>query len=135
MAAPFTEDFARRVIELLNSQDWAALGELMHPEFEFRSALTPVEGTEVHRGIEGFAALMEEFGSIWNDLQWTVESFRSTGEGAAIVQLRVRGVAAGSGIPLDQAVTQVWRMRDGMMFRGASFTDPAEALAAAGLDA
>lgn len=134
MAVPLTEEFARRAIEVLNSQDWAALGELMQPEFEFRSALTPVEGTEVHHGIDGFVALMDEFGSVWKDLRWRVASFRSVGEDKAIVELRMSGTAAGSGVPLDQAVTQVWWMRDGRLVKGISFTDPAEALAAAGLD-
>ncbi len=121
-----------RAIEALNARDWDALGALVHGEFEFHSAFAALEGPRPYRGVADVVAVFDEYDAIWDDLQWRLDSIRDTEERSLVI-LHVTGIAAGSRVPLDQRIGQVWTWRDGKLARVVSHSDVTEALDAVGL--
>jgi ketosteroid isomerase-like protein len=99
---------------------------------EFLSALAKMEG-ETHVGIEGLRAWAAEIDAIFESFHIEIVDVRKAGQDRTVILYRNTGVARGSGIPIDLRTGQVWTWRDGRPWRNASFTDPTEALRAAGL--
>ena len=134
MSRPSVREQAERIIEALNARDFEAIGRMpwMHPEFEFHSPLSGVEG-EYHVGVAGLRDWGRSVDSVWEDLRAEILDLRELEDGRVLLIYRATGRARGSGMPLDTRTAQVWTRRDGKLWRNQSYTDPAEALTAVGL--
>jgi ketosteroid isomerase-like protein len=126
------DDLINRAFRDLNERDWDDLRTIMRPDFEFHSTFAALEGRGVYRGIDEFLELISSFLATWDELAWHPEEVKHGGKASAIFY-RVTGVAKGSGVPLVQNLVMVWTWDNGSPTRGEVFTDPKEALAAAGL--
>lgn len=91
-----------------------------------------LEGT-TYRGREGARRFWEDLHADWEDLELPVEELRDLGDRVLTLgRFTARGRA--SGVDLDVPIGQIWKLRDGEVVWMKAFSDPAEALRAAGLE-
>ena len=122
------------VFAALNARDFEALGEMpFHPDMEFRSVLTAVEGGTTYHGIQGLRQWAQGIDSIFERFHSELIDFRELDDERALVVVRTTGRARTSGVPIDGRRTQIWTWRNGKMWRSEVFTDPREAFKAAGI--
>ena len=105
--------------------------ELMDPDIEWVNPPYAVEpGTR--RGYAGFAAATEAFGSVYRSYLISDAEIYEAGE-RIVVTARMSTRSVGE-VPIEAERGYVFDLRDGKVVRFSWFTDPAEALAAAGLE-
>lgn len=127
------EELIRTVVDALNARDFDALAEFpLDPEFEFHSLISDAEGTS-YVGLDGLRKWADDLDEVFEDFRVEVREVRPAGDDAAVVMIRVTGHARSSGAPFDERNAQVWRWRDGRLWRNQAYSDPDEALRAAGL--
>jgi ketosteroid isomerase-like protein len=101
-----------------SSNEWA------DPDIEFVSGAGPDEA--VHRGIEAMGRAWREWLSAWEEFKVEPREFIDAGDDVLVLtEFRGRGKASGA-MPGGSLFT----FRDGSVVRLASFTDPANAVAA-----
>lgn len=105
---------------------------LLDPEILYEDDLLPDHAEETYRGHEGIRRAWARAIEPWEaeiDVEWTRD------EGDVVVSShRVRGRGRGSGIEVDFRYAYLWRFEKGKVVYLKSFSDPAAALAAAGLE-
>ena len=127
-------ELAEAVFDALNARDFEALGDMpFHPDMEFRSALTAVEGGTVYHGIQGLRQWANDIDSVFEDFNNELIGFHEVDDERAIVVTRVTGRARTSGVPVDERRAQIWTWRNDKMWRNDVFSDPREAFKAVGL--
>ena len=125
------EPLIRRGYDAWNSGDWAAMEELLAPEFEV-DATDRVLNPDSYRGLEGFRRLAREMEEIWDS--WDIEPLEIVQRKELVfVAHRVRARGKGSGVEVVQTYWSVWTVRDGRGVKLALYVDRGRALAAAGL--
>ncbi|HEX4187367.1 MAG TPA: nuclear transport factor 2 family protein [Solirubrobacteraceae bacterium] len=125
-------EIVRRLYEAWQRDGLGVVPELMAPEIEWVNPANAIEpGTR--RGYAGFAAAASSFASVYRESLVSDVTFYDAGEQIA-VKARMTSLAAGSDFPIDMVRGYVFDVRDGRVTRFAWFTDPAEALADAGLE-
>jgi ketosteroid isomerase-like protein len=109
--------------------------EIIDPEFVWdMSTFRGWPEQQTYAGLEGARQFMAEWRSAWEDWELTVESLHDAGDKVVAV-MRQHGRAKATGLPIDMAFAMVFTLRDGKQIRMQMYSDPAEALAAAGLPA
>jgi ketosteroid isomerase-like protein len=103
--------------------------DLMDVEGVASSRLAAIEGG--YRGHEGLRRWWQDLLEAWPDYHVEVVELRDLGD-TTLVQAKVGGHAADSGIEVRQTSWHVWRWRQGKAVWFAVFTSEAEALAAIG---
>ena len=102
------------------------------PDAELRPLRAQLEGI-TYRGHEGLRRLWDDLNTDWDQLELPVEQMRDGGEVVlALGRLTARGRA--SGVELDVPIGQVWELRDGKVVRMEAYSEPADAVRAAGFD-
>jgi ketosteroid isomerase-like protein len=125
-------EIVRRLLDAFNDRDLDAMLAATHPEAELQSLRAQLEG-RAYRGHEGVRQMLADFDEDWEFVQMHAEEFREAGDRVvALGRLRARGRA--SGVDLDVPIGFVWTLRDGMVVRGTTFSEQAEAIRAAGLE-
>ena len=91
---------------------------------------------QVYRGHEGARDFFRQVFEIWDEdgYRREPETFHVAGDQVVVV-VRLHARFKGSGIELDENWADIWTLRDGRVVRLRSFTDPAAALEAAGVQA
>ena len=122
------------VLAAVDRRDFDALAGsgVIHPEVEFHSIVAQTEGS-MYRGIDGLRAWAEMADDMWADFRIEVIDVRPGTQDRALIRLRLTGRARSSGVPLDVQVAQVWKWRDGQLWRNVAFSDHDEAARAAGI--
>jgi ketosteroid isomerase-like protein len=118
-------------LRMVSEADAAGLAAIVHPEFEFSSIFTPMEG--VYRGVNGVRAYLDELRESFETYELTLLGVEPVGD-EYLVELRAHGRGRGSGIELDLTACQVWTFRDGLILRVSVYPTVEEARAALGLD-
>jgi len=91
-------------IRAFNEEDVPTLLEFLHPEV--RSHVAEGLGNPgAHEGIEGFAAMMADWGEAWSTNQVELDEIEFVSEDIALVHVSQRLVGAGSGIPVGMTNT------------------------------
>ncbi len=121
----------RRLHEAWLRDGFGAVPELMDPDIEWVNPPYAVEpGTR--RGYAGFAAATEAFGSVYSSYMISDAEIHEAGDRIVVTaKMSTRSVGE---VPLEAERGYVFDLRDGKVVRFSWFTDPAEALAAAGLE-
>jgi ketosteroid isomerase-like protein len=109
----------------------AALAEL-HPEVEFLPIRAQLEGTS-YRGHDGYRRLVTDFEEDWENLRLPPERIQESGD-RVVVSGRMLARGKASGVELDIPLALLYELREGNVVRIESFSDPDEALRAAGLE-
>lgn len=121
----------RQGVDAWNARDMDGFVALAHPDVEFRSRLTDVEGA-AYRGHDGvrqyFADLSETFG----DVHMEIEEIEERGDWV-VAKLRLIATGSASGAHIGWEVHQATRYRSGLAVETHSERTRGEALAAAGL--
>ena len=106
---------------------------LLDPGVVYEDTILPDQVGEAYRGHEGVARAMGRWTEPYGEL--TTELERIVGTGDLLVSIhRVRSRGDYTGIQIDSPLAYVWRFQDGRVILFRSYWDPAEALAAAGLE-
>ena len=88
---------------------------------------------QTYEGAEEARAFLSDWATAWDDWELEVDALHDAGEKVVAI-LRQRGRAKASGVPVEMTLAQVWTIRDGKQVRSDMYSDPAEALKAAGLE-
>jgi ketosteroid isomerase-like protein len=118
-------DLIRRIYALWDAGE-SARG-LIAEDMEYVNPSYAVE-SGVKRGRRTLAAIRD----VYPDFSFEPESYRDAGEDVVVTGM-ARGTAA-SGVRAEWRQGYVWTVREGMAVRFRWFSDPAEALQAAGLE-
>jgi ketosteroid isomerase-like protein len=125
-------EIVRRNFEAIRARDVTALVRLYHPHGEFR----PLTGTRIesggYQGHEGIRAYFQEVDEIWEQMTPYADDLRTHEDlVVAIGGCKVRGRE--SGAESDTPMAWVFRLRDGRILSTQAFSEPSDALSAAGL--
>jgi ketosteroid isomerase-like protein len=121
----------RRLVTAFNDRDLDSFLADLHPEVEFHSLRAQLEGRP-YVGHEGARKMFTDFDEDWDYLHLELEDLRDTEHTVvAVGHLISRGRA--SHVDLDVPVAFMWRFRDDKVVYGKVFSDPSDALRAAGL--
>ncbi len=125
-------EVTRRLIDAYNRGDIPSFIELLDPDVEWIPIMAALEG-RVYRGRDGVRLWLEELARDWEYFEPCYEEYRDLGDRVLVLgRWRARGRA--SGVELEnQPATWLYEIKDGRAVRMRTFTDRAEALAAAGL--
>jgi ketosteroid isomerase-like protein len=88
---------------------------------------------QTYEGLEGAQAFLRDWGDAWDDWQLELDSLHDAGE-TVVAILRQRGRSKTTGVEVDMTFAQVWTVLDGKQAKMEMYADPAEAMAAAGLE-
>ena len=89
-------------------------------------------GQQVYEGSDGARTFLSEWADAWEDWELEADSFHDAGD-RVVVLMSQRARSKSTGMPVEMSFAQVWTLRDGKRTRMEMYSDPAEALAAAGL--
>jgi ketosteroid isomerase-like protein len=126
-------ELAHRFYDAFNRRDFDALLAFVDPEVEFAARFMEMEGDPYYRGHDGVREWWRTLLAIFPDFRAEVLDVRDA-EDFLILALRLRGHGADSGVPIDEAVWQTVKVRDGKVTWARNFGSEAEALEAAGLE-
>ena len=90
-------------------------------------------GQQVYEGADGARTFLREWADAWEDWEMEADSFHDAGD-RVVVLVRQRARSKSTGMPVEMSFAQVWTIRDGKAARMEMYSDPAEALEAAGLE-
>jgi ketosteroid isomerase-like protein len=126
------EDVARQLAKGISTKDLAAIQSACDPEIEFTSRFAAVE-RKTYRGHAGWADYLADLEDAWEDFQVTIEEFVPAGPERLVVVLRIKALARGSHVPIDQSTYVATEFRQGKALRVGTLPSLTEALEAAGL--
>jgi ketosteroid isomerase-like protein len=124
----------RRALDAFSRSDRASLEPLVHPDVEWRTVLGPLLGVETVSGRDAVLRFgFEEIPDAIEDSRVEVEEVRDLGEGRVLLVARYLGLGKRSGIELDERISSIHQLRDGMILSVRDYPSRREALEAAGL--
>jgi ketosteroid isomerase-like protein len=125
----------KRFIDGFNRRDAEAMLDAVDAEVEWRPASSVALGGEetVYRGHPGIAAANRDLHDSFAELQIDISELREAGDRVVGIG-RIRTVGKESGVESWSPFGAVMRFRDGRAIQVRSYTDPSEALEAAGLE-
>jgi len=125
---------SRQNVELIRGAyaEWAETGRpvyrILDPEIEWHTrADLPDSG--VHRGHDGFGAVMREWVASFDDFHADIDDFIDGGD-CVVVPMVLRGRVRGSKQEVSMHETWVWKVRNGMVVEIHEFPTLEEALKA-----
>jgi ketosteroid isomerase-like protein len=86
-----------------------------------------------YRGYEGLRRYFADMSDAWAEFHREIEEIRDAGSDQVVVFFRLLGTARASGVPVDERVTTIFRLREGRLRRMVVYRDRDEALEAARL--
>jgi ketosteroid isomerase-like protein len=127
-------EIVRRALDAFSRSDRASIEPLLHPDVEWRTVLGPLLGVETVSGRDAVLRMgFEQIPEAFEDRRVEVEELRDLGEGRVLLVARYLGRGKGSGIELDERISSIHRLRDGMILSVRDYPSRREALEAAGL--
>jgi len=124
-------DIVRSILAAWDEGDVEAMAALISEDGELVPLRAQLEGT-TYRGPDGMRRFWSDLNADWEDLRLPIEDLRERGDSVvAIIRMTARGRA--SGVNIDVRIGSLWELRDGKVTRLESFSDPEEALRAAGI--
>jgi ketosteroid isomerase-like protein len=125
-------DIVRAAFDAWNRGDRDAWVDAFDEEAEFYPLRAQLEGRAYH-GREGARRFIAELDEDWEEVRFEIDEIRDLGERVVgSGGFKARGRA--SGVELDVRLGWVVELRNGKFVYGRFFSDPAEALEAAGPD-
>jgi uncharacterized protein len=124
-------DRLRAGYEALGRGDYEAVRELLDPEIVL-SDRPEVPDARSYRGYEGMLVTLRDTSDSFEGFRLDPERFFEHGDKIVVI-LSMTGRGRTSGVPVEERIAHLWVLRDGLAIELRAFTDPADALEAAGL--
>jgi ketosteroid isomerase-like protein len=124
-------ELARAVIDGWNRGDYDAWIEAFDDDCEFRPLRAQLEGRP-YRGHDGLRQFAHDLTLEWRQVRFALNEIRDVGD-QVVVLARFHARGRASGADLDVPIGVVGRVREGKITEARMFSDPDEALKAAGL--
>jgi uncharacterized protein len=124
-------EMMREGYDALAREDMEAILELLDPEIEIHDRPEAPDARTYH-GHEGALTALGLNLDAFEEFRLEPERFIGGGEQVVVI-LRLSGRGKTSGIPVEDRIAHHWSIRDGKAVRLQVFSDPSEALRAAGL--
>jgi ketosteroid isomerase-like protein len=86
-----------------------------------------------YEGVEGAQRFLDDWTGAWDDWGLEIREIYDAGNDVVVAVVHQRGRARATGMALDMLFAQTWTIRDGRLTRMDMYSDPSEALRAAGL--
>ena len=129
---PSLEQQLRRGYEALSEGDIDTVLDLLDPDVEIRDRPEAPDAS-VHQGHEGVREVFETNVESFETVDLVPERFIGDDEHMVVVLLmRARG--RGSGVPVEERIAHLWRFDDGRAKELQVYSDPADAIADAGME-
>ena len=110
-----------------------ALYEILDPDVEFDlSSWNPLVMQGVHVGHAAVREFFRRWAGTWERWEFGPEEVIGAGDRVVVI-LREQATGKGSGVPVKSRTGQIWTFRSGKAVRWQLFSDPDDALEAAGL--
>jgi ketosteroid isomerase-like protein len=129
---PGNAEVVERLADAFERGDMEDSLACLDPEIELHPIRARLEGTS-YVGHEGWRRMVADWDSDWEGLRLEQRTLHEQGN---VVVAVGRFIARGrtSGVELDVPIGLVYRLREGKIARVDSFTDPNQALRAAGIE-
>ena len=125
-------ELVERLARAFEDEDTDAALACLDPEVELLPIRAQLDGTS-YIGHDGYRQVVADFAADWEGLRLVQEQLQEAGDRVvAVGRLHAKGKA--SGIDLDVPLALLYDIRDGLVTRLQSFSDPDEALRAAALE-
>jgi hypothetical protein len=126
-------DIVRSVFSALNRGDLETGLGFADPEIVV-DATRRVFNPTTYTGVEGLRQMQADLDEVWEEFRF--ERFELIDAGDRVVVIgHLRGKGKSSGVEVEQPIAGIWTVRDGRVVRiEIGYTDPREALEAAGLE-
>jgi ketosteroid isomerase-like protein len=125
---------AGRVGAAVNRRDFEVLFLALDPDIEYHPARDqlPPGMDAVRHGYDGYRKVWEQLIDSFEDFHAEPEELFDLGD-TLLATTQYRGHGTGSGVPVNIAFFQLFRLRRGLVFWQKDFSDRSEAFEAAGL--
>ena len=123
-------ELMRRGFAAFSEEGPEGLIPFLHPEFEMKTPAGMAAEPDTYRGHDGMRRYFDSFYDVMDDIRFDVLDYEDLGDGRVLMQTVLRARGQTTGIEVEQGVTQVWEMSDGLAVRCHVFPDPEEARAA-----
>lgn len=121
----------RRGYEAVGRGDYEAIRELLDPKILLQDRPeAPDAGS--YRGFEGMLDSLRATNESFEDFRLEPSQFFEHGDKVVVI-LEMTGRGRTSGVPVEERIAHLWTISDGLAVELQAFTDPADALEAAGL--
>ena len=120
-----------RLLDAFNARNLDGFLDECDPEIELHSRFTAVGG--VYRGEMGLRRWHADLGDAWDYLQLQLDRVIDVDDDTILVLMTLTGKGRGSGVEIRQEIAHLDTFRAGKVARIVTYTDRAEAFAAAGL--
>jgi ketosteroid isomerase-like protein len=123
-------EILRRGYSALARRDFDAVFEIVDPEIVIRDRPeAPDPG--VYHGYEGVVGAFDVSAEMFEQLEFVPEKFVAEGDHVAVA-IRLVGRGRESGVPVEDRLTHLWRMREGKAVSLQVYSEMADALDAIG---
>ena len=123
-------EIVRRMWDAFLAADIQTALSFYAPDVEWDGTNLP-DG-QIGRGQEAILDHVTRWAEVWNDWTVEVEHVVEAGNDQVILFMRERG-RSDSGLTMDERHAELYTLREGMIVRRQGFSDPSQALEAAGL--
>ena len=121
----------RRGYEAVQKGDFGVIEELLSPEVEMHDR-PEVPDPETYSGTDGARHALNATYDYFDDVELVPEGFHE-GDDCIVVEVLLRGVGRGSGVPVEEHLAHLWRLRDGQPYYMQAYTRVEDALRDAGM--
>jgi uncharacterized protein len=129
--SPDNVEVVQRSFEAFARGDFELAMAAFDPAVEFDLTRVVPDG-QVYDGHAGIWQAMRRWLLAWEDYRMEVDDYLDAGD-SVVICFRESGRGKGTGLPVEQNVTGVWKLRAGKVVRVTPYLDRKEALEAAGL--
>jgi ketosteroid isomerase-like protein len=126
-----SEDLVRAGYEAFNAGEREPIGEWWHADVVYVTTREDPDAG-IREGIPAVVELFRGWVESYPDLRLEAKEIREGARGV-FAWVRFTGRGAGSGLPMEMELSQIWFFEDGKVRRCEEYFDRAEGLAAAGL--
>jgi ketosteroid isomerase-like protein len=116
----------RRLFDAFDRRDADAMVEVMAEDVVFEPASSEREAREPYDGHAGMRRYLADLARTWAEFRVTIHEYEAAGE-RVLVRGRVYARSVSPAFISDSEIAFIWRVRDGLVVHGRTYTDPDEA--------
>ena len=117
--------------EALDRGDVEVVAAFIHPQAEMRDRPEIPDAT-TYVGWDGVLLSLQASRETFEDFHFVPERFLENGDKIVVI-ITMIGKGRASGVPVEERIAHLWTIRDGLGVSLQAYTNPADALEAAGL--